>query len=369
MMTRTVTHLAALAATIALATLAAALSAFPANEASAATEPASSEADAPTLTMRGFLRDKDGDFTTIVPPGAVYTKAAGVNDRGDVVGIGYPNSFGNGGGFGFRRGKNGDYTTFVLPGTGPESRTVAAGINNRGVIAGWSDDGQTSVGYIRERNGEFTRIEHPDANGTSPAGSGTNVTGINNRGDVVGNYVAGGTVYGFLRDRRGNFTTIRPPGAAATYVNGVNDRRQIVGASSKLGPDELVGGTPSGFLLSKGVYVEIAVPGALIASFAGINNRGEIAGSYVDRDGTGHGFVRSTRGDYRSIESPEPAWRCCVPYDINERGQLTGVYMGPPGGTPAGRMGQHDADDAQRGRVRLRSMDLFRGLPVMGDGT
>ena len=214
--------------------------------ASAAGEPAASEPDPPALTVRGFLRDRNGGFTTIEPPGAVSTKAAGLNDRGEVVGIGYPSLTENGGGFGFLRDKSGDYAKFVFPGTGPESRTVASDINNRGQIAGWSDDGVRSFGYIRERRGNFTRIEHPDASGTVPVGfgaeiSGTELRGINDRGDVVGNYAADGTIYGFIRDRRGNLTTIRPPGAAGTLLTGVNDRGEIVGTYSKIGPDDLLG--------------------------------------------------------------------------------------------------------------------------------
>jgi uncharacterized membrane protein len=331
--------------------------------ASAAGEPAASEPDPPALTTRGFLRDRDGEFTTIVPPGAVSTKTGGLSDRGEVVGIGYPRLDGNGGGFGFLRDRAGDYTTFVFPGTGPESRTVAADINNRGQIAGWSDDGVTGFGYIRDRSGDFTKIEHPDASGTTPVGlgaeiSGTDIRGINDRGEVVGNYAADGTIHGFFRDRKGNFTTVDPPGAAATFLAGLNDKGEIVGGYSKVGPEDLLVGAPRGFLLSKRRYEQIAFPGALVTFPNGITNGGEIAGAYVDDDGTTHGFVRSKRGAYTSIDNPDAGGLGTAVYAINEREATTGAYVSPVGEARAGRQAL--------GAFNTPAMDLLSTLAPIG---
>jgi hypothetical protein len=262
-----------------------------------------------------------------VPPSSTSTKAGGVNDRGQVVGVGYPRLTGNAGGFGFLRGRHGHYTTFRVPGTGPDSRTVATDIDTRGRIVGWSDDGMTSFGYIRDRGGDFTRIEHPDARGSSLLGSGTNVTGINARGDIVGNYAADGTVYGFVRDRRGNFTTIRPTGAAAVNLTAINDHGAVVGQSSELGVEELLDNAAPGFVLSKDAYREIAFPGASITVPNGITNSGRIAGTYGGDDGTPHGFLRTKRGNYTSIENPDAAGRGTAVYAINNRGETTGAYV------------------------------------------
>ena len=218
-----------------------------------------------TPMLRGFLRDRDGDFSTITPPRAVAVKVGGLNDHGDVVGIGYPSSTENTGGFGFIRDRKGRYTTFLAPGTGPESRTVASDINNRGQVAGWSDDDRRSFGYIRDRDGTFIKVEHPNASGTVPIGlgeeiAGSELRGINNRGDAVGNFGADRTVYGFVRDRRGTFTLIRPPRAAATLVTGINDHGDIVGMYSTIGSEDLLVGAPRAFLYRDGVYRDIAVP-------------------------------------------------------------------------------------------------------------
>ena len=47
-----------------------------------------------------------------------------------------------------------------------------------------------------------------------------------------------------------------------------------------------------GFLLSKGVFTPIDVPGATLTFASGINPRGDIVGLYSDATGT-HGFLLS----------------------------------------------------------------------------
>jgi uncharacterized membrane protein len=294
--------------------------------------PPGPDAATTTPTLRGFLRDRHGDFATVAPPGAVAVKVGGLNDRGDVVGIGYPAPDGNDGGFAFLRDRRGRYTTFVAPGTGPESRTVGADVNNRGQIVGWSDDGQRSFGYLRDRDHTFERIEHPDASETAPDGlggeiSGTNLSGINDRGDIVGNFAANGTVNGFVRDRRGAYTTIRPPDAAATLLTGINERGEIVGNYSTAGPEDLLVGNPRGFVYSRGVYRDVAIPGAVGVGLNGINNRGQVAGTYAGADGVFRGFVRDRRGDIETVEHPDAAGLGTAVYAINDRGDLTGAYL------------------------------------------
>jgi uncharacterized membrane protein len=51
-----------------------------------------------------------------------------------------------------------------------------------------------------------------------------------------------------------------------------------------------VSGTQHGFLLDKGTFTAIDVPGATRTSALGINARGQIVGFY-DVSGTEHGFL------------------------------------------------------------------------------
>ena len=85
------------------------------------------------------------------------------------------------------------------------------------------DAGGTLHGFLRDKKGVVTTIDHPDA----PLG--TVALDINNRGQIVGAYVdAEETAHGFLLDK-GVFTTIDPPGASFTEAAGINGRGQIVG--------------------------------------------------------------------------------------------------------------------------------------------
>jgi probable HAF family extracellular repeat protein len=299
-----------------------------------AAPPPGPDAEAPAApTLLPYVRDKEGEYTRVRVPGASFVKPGGINNRGDFVGVGYPSEVGNDGGFGFRRDRRGRTTTFRVPGTVPESRTVAADINDRGHIAGWSDDERRSFGFTRRPDGTFARVEHPDARGTIPDASGgeiggTELRGINDRGDVAGNYAADGTIHGFVRDRRGRYTTIRRPGAAATLVTAINDRGDVVGSYSTIGPEDLLVGAPRSFVYRDGVFRDITVADAVAVFVNGIDDRGRTAGVYLAADGSTHGFVRSRSGDVEVVDHPDADGLGTAVYSLNDRGELTGVYLG-----------------------------------------
>jgi len=89
---------------------------------------------------------------------------------------------------------------------------------------------------------------------------------------------------GFLLER-GRYTTIEVPGATGeTSALGINNRGQIVGATST-GP----GQEPHGFLLRGGAggpFTPIDVPGAPGTSATGINDAGVIVGVYTNPNAT-----------------------------------------------------------------------------------
>jgi hypothetical protein len=74
----------------------------------------------------------------------------------------------------------------------------------------------------------------------------------------------------------------------------------------------------------------------------GINNRGEIAGSYAGADGTVHGFLRGRDGEYITIDVPDAVFT--LVWDLNDRGQAVGSYI--------------DADGRLRGFQRDRSGEV-----------
>ncbi len=124
----------------------------------------------------------------------------------------------------------------------------------------------------------FTPIDVP-----FPGVTETQPSGINDRGRIVGFYNDGSGTHGFLDDR-GRFTTIDAPFPGADPW-GINNHRQIVGLFF-----DSSGG--SGFLDDRGVFsrIDVPFPGVDQTQAFGINDRGQIVGGYHDSGGS-HGFV------------------------------------------------------------------------------
>jgi hypothetical protein len=290
------------------------------------------------VPARGFVRERGGRFTTIRPPGACTGKAFGINNRGEFVGGyrvgGYLVGEGSVRSYLWRRGR---LIGIRPPGGDRPGVEVSVGdINDRGQMVGSSVDTAdgTFDGFLRDPNGKITPIRHPDADGTSPVGSGTLVGQITNRGEIVGAYIAGGTIHGFVRDRTGRYSTIDRPGTAATALFGINDQGKIVGASSNSGPADLPT-APQSFLLDHGRYTGINVPDSAATGAQSINSRHEIVGTYLDANGILHGYLRDRRGGYTTVDHPD-AMNGSSLTDINDRGQITGLVEFRPD-QPSGR--------------------------------
>ena len=181
--------------------------------------PSSAARPSPRVQFPGFLLDR-GRYTAFEVAGAVtQTFPIGINDRGQIVGY-YDDA---GGLHGFLRQKDGRFSSIDFPGA---RATEALKINNRGQIVGiYSETGAVGFadrrGFLLDR-GRFTRIDFPGAVNTV-------ARGVNDRGQVVGGYLdAAGRFHGFLWDK-GRFTTIDVPGAVGTTATDINNRGQIAG--------------------------------------------------------------------------------------------------------------------------------------------
>jgi probable HAF family extracellular repeat protein len=149
------------------------------------------------------------------------------------------------------------------------------------------------------------------------------------------------------------FTTIDVPGATYTEAFGINDSGHItgycgsancnfidVGGSFTLvyvfgeflginNSDNIVGiyfGTNhSSFLYANGSFTTIEVPGVTITEAFGINDSGDIVGSYRDNMGMTHGFLYSN-GKFTTLDFPGAS--VTVAYDINNLGTIVGYADG-----------------------------------------
>jgi hypothetical protein len=128
---------------------------------------------------------------------------------------------------------------------------------------------------------------------------------------------------GFLLDR-GRYSTLEVPGATVeTAALGINNLGQIVGGARG-------GGVPDrGFLRdARGRYTTFRYPGARSTLAQKLNDRGQLTGLYSNttddpRDGADlAGFVRDARGRYTRIAVPGA--RTTTAVGINNRGQVVG---------------------------------------------
>jgi hypothetical protein len=170
----------------------------------------------------------NGDFPTDNPASPPVDQLLGVNDHNIAVGF-YNDGVGNTHAYTFNI-RQGAFNEVTPSGV---SNPTAAGINNRGDIAGFGTDasGDSSagqvVGYLLRRNGQVTIL-------SVPGSSMTQALGVNDNEEVVGVYQVGsGTsamTHGFTWTPQRGFQTVDDPsGAGATTINGVNDEGQLVG--------------------------------------------------------------------------------------------------------------------------------------------
>jgi hypothetical protein len=83
-----------------------------------------------------------------------------------------------------------------------------------------------------------------------------------------------------------------------------------------------------GFLLDRGRYTTLEVPGATVETAPlGINNRGQIVGGARGGGVPDRGFLRDARGRYRTFRFPGA--RSTLAQKLNDRGQITGAYNNP----------------------------------------
>ena len=267
-----------------------------------------------------------------------------------------------------------DATTIPATQDGQAGTTTTGTNDRREILGAYEDRDRVVRHFVRDREGRFTEIEDP------PGGSDLDeYIDINNRGEIVGFYndAEGSTTSGFLRSRRGRFTSIEVPGSQLTGPLKVNDRRQVVGvyvnADPKPNPD---GTTPPGvlhgFLWDDGDFKSIDVPGASATAVLGINNRGQMVGSYIDADGAYHGFLRNRRGAVTTLpEAPgaDPAMGGTQPTSINDHGQIVGLAYDARGGSRGFLLerGVLTPIDGTRDAVFTRPLDINNRGRIVGD--
>lgn len=180
------------------------------------------------FVTHGFLL-RDGSFSTIDFPNAIFNSATGINDRGEIVGL-YDSADGGVHGYLF---DGHEFTTIddpnapviIGPNNTPITKTDIFSINNHGVMAGVShNDSFTFFQSFLLSHGEFDYIAVPGFPG------GTRLQQTNDALDAIGSLTDNNTfaIHGLLL-RHGEFSIVDPPGAAFTSLTGINSAGEIVG--------------------------------------------------------------------------------------------------------------------------------------------
>jgi probable HAF family extracellular repeat protein len=187
---------------------------------------------------------------------------------------------------------------------------------------------------------------------------------INDRRDTAGLYVDAtaargpdGTfppdaIHALVSDRRGAATRFDVPGGVQTHATGLNNRGQVVGSYLDTGftlkPDgTLPADTVHGFLRDRtGKITTLDLPFGYLHEVRDINDRGQIVGYYDNPSNYlrfGGGFLRQPNGRITRIDVPG-AGPFTSPFSINNRGQIVGWYaeagttLNPDGTVPPYRL-------------------------------
>lgn len=151
------------------------------------------------------------------------------------------------------------------------------------------------------------------------------VGGINDAGVVVGAWTAadGVTVSGFVRSPDGQITTpiVEPnDDTGFTLLRAINLEGVIVGFN---GLD-----VAHGFILADGTFTAWDLPQAAATALRGINDRGDLSGSYsvVDSAADEGGFIAPRHGTPITFKIPDPASTALVVGAINNAREVVGYY-------------------------------------------
>ena len=257
-------------------------------------------------------------FTTINDSAAPYfssTTATGISNNGQIIGT-Y-------GGHGFVD-TNGAFATADF--SGGSSETFPAGINTSGQIVGDYVDASGYFSSYIETGGVYSSLQDPNGYFDS-----TSLTGINDKGQIVGTYTAPsdgqfGIGKSFV-DTGGVFTDFSVPGVFATHPTSINNAGQIAGYT------EGIYGGEQGFVDTGGIIETVSVPNAAQTTVTGINDAGQIVGTYTDAARNQHGFVK-IGNTFLTVDDPNAA---SGPFTyntlrssltgINDAGQIVGTYF------------------------------------------
>ena len=258
------------------------------------------------------------------PKDLTFNQLLGINDHGRIVGY-----FGSGAdakhpnkGYQVLPDYDGDnFTDENFPGS---AQTQVVGVNNDGTTVGFYVDANgANIGFVRWHN-TFLAVANP-ATTAKPAFN--QLLGVNNKDIAAGFYNdAAGAAHGYLYSiAKRTFTPVRLPVKVDSLVaTGVNDKGDVSGFYT-------IGKKTSGFVLRGRNLISINLGANTNTQALGLDNAGQVVGSFVDAAGKMHGFVWQNR-KVRQIDDPNGKAGTLV-NGIDNRNQIVGFFVDAKGNT------------------------------------
>jgi len=225
------------------------------------------------------------------------------------------------------------YTTIDDP-LGEAYGNRAFDINDLNQIVGSYEDSNGQYHGFIYQNGAYTTIDDP----LDVGGLGTEINSINDSEQLVGSYFdRSGNPHGFFYNGS-TYTSVNDPlgtGAIGTVPFAINGLGQYVGYYTDKNHID------HGFFYNGSTYVSINDPlgvgsisppfgtGKLGTAALGINDEGELVGTYADANNKLHGFLYND-GTYTTIDDPLGVNGSSL-FEINNSGELVGDYIDSQG--------------------------------------
>jgi hypothetical protein len=255
-----------------------------------------------------------------------FNQLLGINNAGTIVGY-----FGDGTvvpNNGYSLVPPATYTSENFPGS---IQTQVVGINNISsptTVGFWVDGNGNNFGFSKAGS-TFTSFSDPNAAGATTT---TQLLGVNNSNVAAGFYLDGtGNAHGFLLNTGTHaFASVTPPssfGAISTFATGVNNAGIVSGYYTNA-----VG--THGFIENAGVFTSYNDPNGTDTMFFGLNDDGQVVGSFVNASGETEGLLFNlSTNNWQTISDPLASAlnngfnvNGTTVNGINDEGQLVGFY-------------------------------------------
>jgi Cu/Zn superoxide dismutase len=266
---------------------------------------------------------------------ATFNQLLGISGKGIIAGYfgsgaaGHPNQ-------GYRVAESA-ITGFVNENFPGSVQTQVTGINDNDLTVGFfstmnnANNTNDNTGFYRV-DGSYHSVAFPTGDNANPPVN--QLLGVNDSDEAVGFYTDGqGDNHGYeysISSKKFSTVTVSGEGATSVTAAAIDNNGDLAGFFTGSG------GAQDGFLLAKGGRQTIlAYPGAATTQAFGVNDRGEVVGTYTTGSGNSaqtHGFTWTRAGSFKTVDDPNGVGATTV-NGVNDEGELVGFYTDSGGNT------------------------------------